>query len=70
MNLSKGEFSKIESLVIDENNMKLLNTELEPRFLLLEENLKTTHSLIQLRDYLLPKLMSGEIDVSTLEIPN
>ena len=27
-------------------------------------------SLIQLRDYLLPRLMSGEIDVSTLEIPN
>ncbi len=26
--------------------------------------------LMQLRDYLLPKLMSGEIDVSTLEIPN
>ena len=27
-------------------------------------------SLKNLRDYLLPKLMSGEIDVSTLEIPN
>ena len=26
--------------------------------------------LISLRDYLLPKLMSGEIDVSTLELPN
>ena len=27
-------------------------------------------SMTQLRDYLLPRLMSGEIDVSTLEIPN
>ena len=27
-------------------------------------------SLTQLRDYLLPRLMSGEIDVSSLEIPN
>ena len=32
--------------------------------------MEETTQLINLRNYLLPKLMSGEIDVSTLEIPN
>ena len=33
-------------------------------------NAKVIEELTVLRDYLLPKLMSGEIDVSTLEMPN
>ena len=35
----------------------------------MENNLKESHRLVQLRDYLLPKLMSGEIDISTIELP-
>ena len=37
---------------------------------IMENNLKEMQHLKHIRDYLLPKLMSGEIDVSTLEIPN
>ena len=34
------------------------------------DNAVAIKQLAKLRDYILPKLMSGEIDVSTLEIPN
>ena len=37
-------------------------------FKLIEQNQKETEKLIELRDYLLPKLMNGEIDVSNLKI--
>ena len=37
---------------------------------LIESNSKLVVQLECIRDYLLPKLMSGEIDVSTLEMPN
>ena len=37
---------------------------------ILSSNRKMNKQLVGLRDYLLPKLMSGEIDVSTLETPN
>lgn len=41
--------------------------------LIINAQIKSMEEITQLtvlRDYLLPKLMSGEIDVSTLEIPN
>ena len=36
----------------------------------IKNNLLEIQKLTELRNYLLPKLMSGEMDVSTLEIPN
>lgn len=37
---------------------------------LIENNLREIESLTKLRDFLLPRLMSGEIDVSNVEMPN
>ncbi len=42
---------------------------LEPVFSLIATNQKENHRLEMLRDALLPKLMSGEIDVSRVEVP-
>ena len=44
--------------------------ELQPLFDLINRNVNQINDLSLIRDVLLPKLMSGEIDVSTLEIPN
>ena len=43
--------------------------EVTPLYDMIWENGKEIRSLSAIRDYLLPKLMSGEIDVSTLKIP-
>lgn len=42
---------------------------LQPLFDLFESNNQQIIHLTRIRDYLLPKLMSGEIDVSTLDLP-
>ena len=42
--------------------------EVYPFLEMLYQNIKENHSLVQLRDSLLSKLMSGEIDVSTINI--
>ena len=42
----------------------------DPALEIMKSNAAQINRLSSLRDYLLPKLMSGEIDVSTLEIPN
>lgn len=49
-----------------EKLMKILST----IFQIIDANQREIRSLNNLRDILLPKLMTGEIDVSTLEIPN
>ena len=36
----------------------------------ISKNMAAIEKLTLIRDFLLPKLMSGEIDVSTLEMPN
>lgn len=70
LNLNKEEFSKMEILSIDFSMMDSIQNELMPLFNTIESNLRENLSLEALRDYLLPKLMSGEIDVSDLPIPN
>lgn len=50
--------------------MKKADSILSPLINCQIELMEETTKLADLRDYLLPRLMSGEIDVSTLEIPN
>ena len=50
------------------NSEKLMKT-LSTIFQIIDSNQREIRSLDNLRDFLLPKLMSGEIDVSTLDIP-
>ncbi len=50
--------------------MKKADSVLSPIINVQIKSMEEKTQLTVLRDYLLPKLMSGEIDVSTLEIPN
>ena len=70
LNIDKEEFSKMELLRISHDSMYRIHYELSPLFNIIESNLKENNILCELRDYLLPKLMSGEIDVSNLPLPS
>ncbi len=61
----------IEGMTVSDIDMNLVNDfndNVTPLFINMGENIKENQKLIQLRDTLLPKLMSGEIDVSKVEI--
>lgn len=51
----------------DEKSTRFLNT-LESLFALIAANFQENNSLTAMRDALLPKLMSGELDVSAIEL--
>lgn len=53
---------------INEDDMDLYNNNVSALFKKIGLNIKENQRLIQLRDALLPKLMSGEIDVSNVNI--
>lgn len=53
---------------IDVDHAKILADFAEPIFALIENNLRESKSLERIRNALLPKLMSGEIDVSSINI--
>ena len=52
----------------DEQTLKAFNDLIFPVFERIKNNSREINSLAQLRDALLPKLMSGEIDVSEVEV--
>lgn len=61
----------IEVMPLSEINQEEINIytqRVTPLFKLIGHNLRENTSLIQLRDTLLPKLMSGEIDVDKVEV--
>ena len=61
----------IEGMTVSDIDMNLVNDfndNVTPLFINMGENIKENQKLIQLRDTLLPKLMSGEIDVSKVDI--
>lgn len=68
VNLNKVQFSKLEVLIPTEQSMSEFDQRVKPMFeqvnLLQLENEK----LSSLRDSLLPKLMSGEINVDSIEL--
>ena len=68
VNLNKVQFSKLEVLIPTEQSMSEFDQRVKPMFeqinLLQIENEKLSY----LRDSLLPKLMSGEIDVDSIEL--
>ena len=53
-----------------DSNIKAFDELIQPFFDIIKMNNQTNTKLAMIRDYILPKLMSGEIDVSTLDIPN
>ena len=68
LNVNKGAFSNIEIPWPERSAMDTYVRTVEPLFKAIEANTLESLRLQELRDTLLPKLMSGEIDVSKVEI--
>ena len=68
VNLNKTQFKKIKAIIPSITDMKTFDAIVSPLFALILENQKENIRLSSLRNTLLPKLMSGEIDVSNLNL--
>ena len=66
--LTVPDFSKIEILIPDEHSMRKFTKIISPMFKNIWLNKEENISLTAIRDSLLPKLMSGEIDVSNIRL--
>jgi len=66
INLNKGQFSKIELLIPESCVIGEFNDLIEPIFGAIKYNQQENTKLANLRDTLLPRLMSGEISVADL----
>lgn len=63
-----GKLKKVMFLLPDSETLEKFNSVVEPLFVQVFANNEENIRLSQLRDTLLPKLMSGELDVSSIEI--
>ena len=68
VNLNKSQFSKIQVTIPAFSAMAKFDEIVSPIFAKILQNQKENLNLISLRDILLPKLMSGELDVSNHDI--
>lgn len=68
VNLNKAQFGKIEVIIPSTKVMLEFTKLVEPIFELILLNQKENNRLSNLRDTLLPKLMSGELDVSNIDL--
>lgn len=68
LNLNKKQFSKIKIIVPSEKVIKEFTKTVKPIFNKIKENQLEIKKLNNLRDILLPKLMSGELDISDIQI--
>ena len=68
VNLNKTQFGKIQVVIPAPNIMQEFDSLCSPLFETILSNQKENIKLSELRDALLPKLMSGEIDVSDLAL--
>ena len=66
--IKRGELEKAEVLIPSEKDYKEISSLMNPLFNLIIANRIEARKLAELRDELLPKLMSGEIDVSEVSI--
>jgi type I restriction enzyme S subunit len=67
-NLNKGQFSKIELVIPENDDMNKFATLVKPLFDAIKHNQQGNAFLAITRDTLLPRLMSGKIDVSNVDI--
>lgn len=68
VNLNKAQFGKIQVTVPSVSSMKTFDNMVSPLFALILENQTENIHLSSLRETLLPKLMSGDIDVSDIQL--
>ena len=66
--ISQANLKSIQIVVPPESVLSSFNIQVEPLFAQIRMNEEQNKSLSSLRDALLPKLMSGEIDVSDIQI--
>lgn len=66
--IKRDELSKAEVLIPNESDYKRIETLLQPIYDLIIANRIENKKFSEIRDALLPKLMSGELDVSNIEI--
>ena len=68
VNLNKTQFGKIQAIIPTVSVMTNFDEIMSPIFEKILQNQKENLSLVLLRDTLMPKLISGEIDVSEIDI--
>lgn len=68
VNLNKTQFGKIKVIIPSENVMQEFDALCSPLFETIHLNQKENIKLSLLRDTLLPKLLSGELDVSDIDL--
>lgn len=66
--IKRGELEKAEVLIPSEKDYKEISSLMNPLFNLIIANRIEARKFAELRDELLPKLMSGEIDVSEVSV--
>ena len=66
--IKRGELEKAEVLIPSPNDLSRIGSCIMPIYDAIISNRIENHRLIELRDTLLPKLMSGEIDMSEIEL--
>ena len=66
--IKREELAKTEVLIPSEEDYKRIGSIINPIFELIISNRIESRRLVELRDILLPKLMTGEIDVSEIKI--
>ena len=66
--IKRDELSKVDVLIPNETEYKRIGALLQPIYNLIISNRIENKKLALLRDCLLPRLMSGELDLSDIEI--
>ena len=66
--ISQANLRSVQVVIPPEHNLREYNDLVEPLFSLFRANEEECKNFTALRDTLLPKLMSGEIDVSTIQL--
>lgn len=67
-NLSLTTIKSLPIAILNDNSMKEYDELVKPVFTLMKNNEEENRKLSNLRDTLLPKLMSGELDVSKIDL--
>ena len=68
VNLNKTQFGKIQVMIPSERVLQDFDSLCRPLFDTILSNQKENINLSELRDALLPKLMSGELNVSDIDL--
>jgi type I restriction enzyme S subunit len=66
--IKRGELDKAKVLIPDNSSLKIISDIMKPIHLQMISNEQESRRLAELRDTLLPKLMSGELKVNEIEI--